>query len=36
VEVNVFFPPRYMKRWKEDGGKGYIFFLEMFFSLWRG
>jgi hypothetical protein len=26
VEVNVFFSPRYMKRWKEEGGKGYIFF----------
>jgi hypothetical protein len=24
VEVNVFFSPRYMKRWKEEGGKGYI------------
>jgi len=23
LEVNVFFP-RYMKRWKEEGGKGYI------------
>jgi len=26
VEVNVFFSPRYMKRWKEEGGKGYIGF----------
>jgi hypothetical protein len=25
VAVNVFFPPRYMKRWKEEGEKGYIF-----------
>ncbi len=25
VEVNVFFFHRYMKRWKEEGGKGYIF-----------
>jgi hypothetical protein len=33
VEVNVFFPPRYMKRWKEEGGKGYIFILEMFFFI---
>ncbi len=24
VEVNVFFLPRYMKRGKEEGGKGYI------------
>jgi hypothetical protein len=24
LEVNVFFFPRYMKRWKEEGGKGYI------------
>jgi hypothetical protein len=24
LEVNVFFSPRYMKRWKEEGGKGYI------------
>jgi hypothetical protein len=24
VEVNVFFFPRYMKRWKEEGGKGFI------------
>jgi len=24
VEVNVFFCPRYMKRWKVEGGKGYI------------
>jgi len=33
VEVNVFFSPRYMKRWKEEGGKGYIFILEMFFFI---
>jgi len=26
VEVNVFFFPIYMKRWKEEGGKGYIGF----------
>jgi hypothetical protein len=25
MEVNVFFFRRYMKRWKEEGGKGYIF-----------
>jgi len=36
VEVNVFFFPRYMKRWKEEGGKGVHFFLDMFFSLWSG
>jgi hypothetical protein len=24
VKVNVFFFPRYMKRWKEEGGKGLI------------
>ncbi len=24
VEVNAFFFLRYMKRWKEEGGKGYI------------
>ncbi len=24
VEVNVFFSTRYMKRWKEEGGKGYV------------
>ncbi len=24
VEVNVFLFPRYMKRWKEEGGKRYI------------
>ncbi len=24
VEVNVLGFPRYMKRWKEEGGKGYI------------
>ncbi len=23
----LFFPPRYMKRWKEEGGNGYIFSL---------
>jgi hypothetical protein len=33
VEVNVFFFPRYMKRWKEEGGKGYIFRVEMFFFI---
>ncbi len=31
VEVNGFFFPRYMKRWKEEGGKGYIFFWKCFF-----
>jgi hypothetical protein len=32
VEVNVFFSPRYMKRWKEEGGKGLIgFFWKCFF-----
>jgi hypothetical protein len=29
-----FFPS--LEMWKEEGGKGLIFFLEMFFSLWRG
>ncbi len=24
MEVNVFFSPRYMKRWKEEGVKGLI------------
>ncbi len=33
MEVNVFFFPKYMKRWKEEGGKGYIFILEMFFFI---
>jgi hypothetical protein len=37
MEVNVFFFPRCMKRWKEEGGKGvHLGFLEMFFSLWSG
>jgi hypothetical protein len=32
VEVNVFFFPKYMKRWKEEGGKGLIgFFWKCFF-----
>jgi hypothetical protein len=31
-----FFPPRYMGRWKEEGGKGYILGIKVFFSLWRG
>jgi hypothetical protein len=35
VEVNVFFFPS-LEMWKEEGGKGLIYFLEMFFSLWRG
>jgi hypothetical protein len=26
VEVNVFFFPKYMKRWKEEGEKGLIGF----------
>ncbi len=26
MEVNVFFFPRYMKRWKEEGGKGVHFY----------
>ncbi len=34
VEVNVFFSPS-LEMWKE-GGKGLIFFLEIFFSLWKG
>jgi hypothetical protein len=25
VGVNGFFSPIHMKRWKEEGGKGYIF-----------
>ncbi len=32
MEVNVFFFPKYMKRWKEEGGKGLIgFFWKCFF-----
>ncbi len=30
VEVNVFFPPRYMKRWKEEGGTGAPSFFSFF------
>ncbi len=33
MEVNVFFSPIYMKRWKEEGGKGYIFRVKMFFFI---
>ncbi len=29
----MFFSLRYMKRWKEEGGKRYIFILEMFFFI---
>ncbi len=37
MEVNVFFSPRYMKRWKEEGGKGYIgFFRKCFFHCGEG
>ncbi len=37
VEVNVFFSPRYMKRWKEEGGEGYIgFFWKCFFHCGEG
>ncbi len=37
VEVNVFFFRRYMKRWKEEGGKGYIgFFWKCFFHCGEG
>jgi len=37
VEVNAFFFPRYMKRWKEEGGKGYIgFFWKCFFHCGEG
>jgi hypothetical protein len=37
VEVNVFFFPRYMKKWKEEGGKGYIgFFWKCFFHRGKG
>ncbi len=32
MKVNIFFSPRYMKRWKEEGGKGLIgFFWKCFF-----
>ncbi len=37
MEVNVFFFLRYMKRWKEEGGKGYIgFFWKCFFHCGEG
>ncbi len=35
LEVNVFFSPS-LEMWNEEGGKRLNFFLEMFFSLWRG
>ncbi len=32
-----FFSPKYMKRWKEEGGKGYIgFFWKCFFHCGEG
>jgi len=37
VEVNVFFSPIYMKRWKEEGGKGLIGFrVKCFFHCGEG
>jgi len=35
VEVNVFFSP-FIGNVEGGGGKGVNFFLEMFFSLWKG
>ncbi len=36
MEINVFFSPRYMKRWKEEGERGtFRIFWEFFFIVER-